>query len=239
MEFSYARCRSKIDGLQLALLCRRRDVVRFGLHTVVDPLMQDLHALQTERVNLGETYGTRKARVIFVLGDNLGSHMIGGFTENFTGTFFCRYCLATRDSLESGKCQPENFDKRTPESYNLALEHLEHDIVQKYEGIKANSVLHRLPEFHVCAPALPPCSGHDLFEGIVPSDLTLCLKYFIQQKKWFSVGYLNRRIDAVQFKGAEANDKAPYVNNLTLKVSGHAVQMWTFPCFIPVLIGHG
>jgi hypothetical protein len=55
--------------------------------------------------------------------------------------------------------------------------------VENYEGIKANSVLHRLPEFHVCAPVLPPCLGHDLFEDIVPSDLTLRFKYLIIQKK--------------------------------------------------------
>ena len=59
-----------------------------------------------------------------------------------------------------------------------------------------------------------------------------------QAKKWFSVDYLNRRIDAVNLKGSEANDKPPYVNILTLKVSGHAVQMWTFLRFIPLLIGH-
>jgi hypothetical protein len=234
----HANRRSKIDGLQLALLCKHKDLVKFGIQKVLDPLMLDLQVLQTKGINLGGTFGIRKARVMFVLGDNLGSHMIGGFTENFSGKFFCRYCLATGDCLDSGECKPDNFEKRTSDNYQSAIEHLAHDNVDNYEGIKANSVLHRLPGFHVCAPALPPCLGHDLFEGVVPSDLTLCFQYLIKQKKWFSVAYLNKRIDSVKLMGSEANDKPPYVNNLTLKVSGHAVQMWTFLRFIPILIGH-
>lgn len=205
---------------------------------MLDPLMQDLHTMQTVGVDLGETYGVRKARVVFVLGDNLGSHMIGGFVENFSGKYFCRYCLANRECFESGNCLPENFQKRTCENYNSAIQHLEVSSADNFEGIKTNSVLHSLPDFHVCMPSMSPCYGHDLFEGIVPGDLTLCLTYLIRQKKWFSVDYLNRRINAVKLKGPEATDRPPHVNTQTLKVSGHAVQMSVLIRFIPVLIGH-
>jgi hypothetical protein len=76
----HANRRSKIDGLQLALLFKHKDLVKFGIQNVLDPLMLDLQVLQTKGINLGGTFGIRKARVMFVLGDNLGSHMIGGFT---------------------------------------------------------------------------------------------------------------------------------------------------------------
>lgn len=34
-----------------------------------------------------------------IAGENLGSNMIGGFTENFSaGKYFCRYCVIDRDT---------------------------------------------------------------------------------------------------------------------------------------------
>jgi hypothetical protein len=207
------------------------------------PVMKDLHSLESEGVDLGPQYGVRKVRTMFVLGDNLGSHMIGGFLESFSGNYFCRFCLATRDCLmcsNEGAIQAvqEKFQWRTADKYDRAVKIMHEKNAENFEGVKSISVFNSLYEFHVCDPRLPPCLGHDLFEGIVPCDLTLYLSYLTKDKGWFSVEYLNRRIDNFKLKGTDAKDKPPVVNTQTGKVSGHAVQIWILLRFMPLLIGH-
>jgi hypothetical protein len=234
----HPRVRTKIDVVQLILLCKRSSVITYGLDVIFEPLMRDLVSLENDGVDLGPPYGIRKATVMFILGDNLGSHMIGGFTESFSGHYFCRFCMATRDCLTSGQCFPENFDVRTPERYDSAVRHVEENNVDHFEGVKRKSVLHKLAQFHVCNVGLPPCIGHDIFEGIALVDLTLYLSYLTKEKRWFSINYLNRRIEHLKLKGVEAKDRPAFINEQTGKVSGHAVQIWVLIRFLPILVGH-
>lgn len=67
-----------------------------------------------------------------------------------------------------------------------------------YQGIKFSSIFNELEHFHICAPGLPPCIGHDLFEGIVAFDLKLFIDYFIREK-WFTLNELNMRIDKFHY----------------------------------------
>ena len=54
------------------------------------------------------------------------------------------------------------------------------------EGIKFSSVFNELKFFHVALPGLPPCLGHDVFEGVVQYDLQLYINYFVAHK-WFDI----------------------------------------------------
>ncbi len=54
-------------------------------------------------------------------------------------------------------------------------------------GIKFDSIFNELTYFHVCEPGLPPCLGHDLFEGIVSTDLALYRKHLISKEKLTSL----------------------------------------------------
>ena len=38
----------------------------------------------------------------------------------------------------------------------------------------------------MCQPGLPPCLGHDLFEGIVFSDLALYIQHLVTEGKHFT-----------------------------------------------------
>lgn len=83
------------------------------------------------------------------MGDNLGSHMIGGFTENFsTAEYFCRYCLMTRNEIHSNPLTV--VTQRDPGDYNESVQSLErHPEVTMHQGIKHNSVFNKLSNFHV------------------------------------------------------------------------------------------
>lgn len=170
-----------------------------------------------------------------IAGDNLGSHGIGGFTENFSHSrYFCRYCEVTREEFqkEPNLCGQQ----RTTDTYNAAVASLSEES-REVKGIKQRSVFNDLPNFHVCQPGLPPCLGHDIFEGVLSYDLALYLKYFIKERKWFTYTQLNRRIKQFKYKGSDAFTKPCSVKSGALKLSGQAVQNWNFLRLLPVLIG--
>lgn len=112
------------------------------------------------------------------MGDNLGSHQIGGFVENFiTSNFFCRTCYKNDPSYNS----QEKFKYRSVDSHNSDID-FALTTNQIYKGVKSDSVLNSLIFFHVCNPGLPPCIAHDLFEGVLQYDLQLTLNKLVKLK---------------------------------------------------------
>lgn len=151
--------RSAIDQIQLVLLCLEEDCKYFGMDQVFSKLVSDLCELEVKGISFeGKLYmGT----VACIMEDNLGSHMIGGFTENFSSCeYFCRYCPVTKDDFRSNSLTVAMH--RDPVGYNESLNFLEsHPDVTMHHGIKGNSVFNRLSNFHVCQPGLPPCLAHE------------------------------------------------------------------------------
>jgi len=229
--------RSRIDTRQLLILCTDKNLRKFGPEIIFKDLIQDLKSLETEGVDLGINFGSRKGAVVSILGDNLGSHTIGGFVENFSGPgHFCCYCLATNDAMAHGMFLSTAFERRTPENYDAAVLNVCHNALTNYQGVKKRSIFNTLQHYHVCLPGLPPCLGHDLFEGVVPYDLSLFLGYSFNVKKWFSFQFLNSKIGLFPFRGLEAADRPAMVNALTGKMVGYAVQVWNLLRFLPFFI---
>ena len=158
------------------------------------------------------------------MGDNLGAHFIGGFVENFTTENFCRFC----DISKSVFLELPHLCgvKRTEESYDNALMVLDNNpMLKNYLCIKAVSPFHQLPGFHVCRPSLPPCIGHDLFEGVIVYDLALIIKHLVK-KKWFSYDTLNKRILQFNYVAHDRNDRPPPVAINAKKLGGQAAENW-------------
>ncbi|KAI7801292.1 hypothetical protein IRJ41_003851 [Triplophysa rosa] len=143
--------RSCIDPMQLVLLCREEDFRFFGQEKILSPLVADLKDI--EELGFETKDGSSlKGTLIAISGDNLGSHSIGGFTENFSKSKnFCRYCMIDRDTFQRhpGKLAP----KRTLENYRECVEQLKGGqyIVN---GIKFDSIFNNLTHFHVCSPGV-------------------------------------------------------------------------------------
>ncbi len=97
------------------MLCKEVDLQFFGQEKVFGPLVCDLRDLEEAGVELGSGQ-TIKGAVLAIAGDNLGSHIIGGFTENFSRSkYFCRYCDIDRDTCKNAPT--ELGLPRTKESY--------------------------------------------------------------------------------------------------------------------------
>ncbi|XP_056623445.1 uncharacterized protein LOC130436632 isoform X2 [Triplophysa dalaica] len=226
--------RSSTDHMSLVMLCREKDFKHFGHEKVFSRLIADLKDLEDNGITVAEE--TFKGTVLCIAGDNLGSHNVGGFTENFsTSEYFCRYCrIARRDfQTDPNACGPQ----RTPENYNSAVDILQSEGHQNVEGITCKSIFNSLNYFNVCMPGLPPCLGHDIFEGILSYDLALYLKYFIKQKKWFTYSILNRRIKQFKYSASDALSKPCTVSSNGVKLSGQAIQNWNFLRLLPVIMG--
>lgn len=148
-----------------------------------------------------------KGTLYCIAGDNLGSHSIGGFTENFSHSkHFCRYCLITRSQFQGDDpnlCGPE----RTIKTYSSAVDRLQTEGTTEIEGVTFKSVFNSLKYFKVCQPGLPPCLGHDIFEGVLSYDVALFLKYFIKKKAWFTYSTLNRRIKQFEYCASDVSAK--------------------------------
>lgn len=135
--------RSNTDHMQLVLLCREQDFKFFGHDLVMGQLVKDLKDIEVSGIQLssGEI---RKAIVCAIAGDNLGSHAIGGFVENFSiSSFFCRFCKIDRPTFVAdplAKGPSRTVICTIKKESNLDLSH-----------------------YNVCQPGLPPCIGHDLF----------------------------------------------------------------------------
>jgi len=147
--------RSLVDPMQLVLLCRDEDFKQFGQQKVFSSLV-DADLKYLEDSGFQSVDGTiPKAGLIVICGDNLGSHCIGGFSENFsTNKYFCRYCLIERDTFRQ---QPLNLGlKRTNRNYAHSVDQLTTTDQFMVDGIKFISIFNSLNFFHVCG-GLPPC----------------------------------------------------------------------------------
>ncbi|KAF7649573.1 hypothetical protein LDENG_00139370 [Lucifuga dentata] len=198
-------------------------------------LLADLKELEESGIVVSDE--RVKGTLYCIAGDNLGSHCIGGFSENFSRSqYFCRYCLITRSQFQGDDpnlCGPEC----TTESYNSAVDHLQTEDTPDVEGVKFKSVFNSLKYFNVCKPGLPPCLGHDIFEGVLSYDVALYLKYFIKKKAWFTYSTLNWLIKQFKYCASDASSKPCEVSPQAAKLSGQAIQNWNFLRLLPVLIG--
>lgn len=179
-------------------------------------LVKDLKDLESNGVVLPDGQ-VRKGKLHAIAGDNLGSHGIGGFLKNFSlSVNFFRYCEIDRSTFQRDPlCR---VTTHTVQSYREHVQRLEGDLVQS-GGIKFDSLFNELSFFHVCKPGLPPCIGHDLFEGIVASDLALYIKHLVKIDKELTYCELKRRINQFRYQRNDANDRPG-----SDKLGGHAVQ---------------
>lgn len=86
--------RSCFDNIQLLLLCYERDFNYYKL-------LADVKELEENGI-VTSSGDIVCATIVAIVGDNLGSHCIGGYSQNFsTAKYCCRYCLVERSELQN------------------------------------------------------------------------------------------------------------------------------------------
>lgn len=210
----------------------------FGQEKVFSRLVADLKDLEDSGFQLQDG-SNLKASLIAICGDNLGSHVVGGFTENFSPSkHFCRYCLIDRKTFVKS---PLAFGpQRTTENSNDSVQQLTPD-QNVIDGIKSDSCFNSLKSFHICS-GLPPCLGHDLFEGVVANDLALYIEHLVKAEKHFTYDQINRAISQTKLLGSDMHNKPCETKEKPKKLSGSATQnwclLWLFSLYVSRWIKH-
>lgn len=158
--------------------------------------------------------------IIAVFGDNLGSHQIGGFTENFSSSqYFCRYCYIKRNDLNLANISPQT--RRTLESYETDISALNNNTDSR--GMKQTSCFNQLQHYQVCNPGLPSCIAPDIFEGIIPFDLMYIL-YNLVEKGYITYNFLNASLRNIRLEN-DLNYKIPLIKKMKKKYLEQLVKI--------------
>lgn len=226
---------SVVDNTLLILLCKEADLKHFGQDKIFHESMEDLKKLEVDGIQIHNT--VVKGTVYCIIGDNLGSHGIGGFTENFsTVEDFCRYCTIT---LSEFRRDPNCVGpRRTVESCKSAIRHLESDNTgfNNVIGIKFDSIFNALKYYHVCNAGLPPCLGHDISEGVGENDVAKISKNLVTEKRWLTYTELNQLITMFHYLGTDACSKPRQVIVNGDKLGGQDIQNWCLTRLLPLTI---
>lgn len=102
-------------------------------------------------------------------------------------------------------------------------------------GVHFNSLFNELLYFHV-TQGTPPCPGHDTFEGVVLHDVPLIIRELENLNRGLTVEIVNRRMTNYPFRGSDADDRPGSVAANCKRLSGNAVQNWTFLRFLPLVV---
>ena len=134
------------------------------------------------------------------------------------------------------------FILRDPTTYDFHANLVSTDAtLSKTYGIKGSSVFNRLRYNHIMT-MLPPDITHDYCEGVIPLVLQLVLSYFINERKFFSLHFLNSCLKAKNFHKLDKRNIFGFIpNNFATRssgIGGTAAKNFALLRFLPYLIGN-
>ncbi|XP_056450915.1 uncharacterized protein LOC130386152 isoform X1 [Gadus chalcogrammus] len=232
--------RATLKSIYLAVLCKATDVKKYGYEAVLEPLLKDLVQLEEEGLFIPALGKKIKGTIVSVVADNLGAHSIGGFVESFSGSHVCRFCLGALSEFQKKEVRAGSFRARTRQEHSLHVQTAsENPTLTHCFGVKRQCPLtNKLQHFHVLS-GYPPDLLHDLFEGIVPRELALCLNDLIK-KKYFTLFQVNDLIRQFPYKWTDKTDSPqPVPLNFATRrsVGGNAHENWCLLRLLPLIIG--
>lgn len=96
----------------------------------------------------------------------------------------------------------------------------------------------KLNHFHFVS-GYPPDLLHDLFEGIIPRELALCVHIFTK-KKYFSLTVLNNLITQFPYKGSDKANSPKAIPQTYIQrrtIGGNAHENWALIRCLPLIVG--
>ena len=156
---------------------------------------------------------------------------------SFSSRFSCRFCTA--DKLDFQAREAGCFSQRTEENHKNHLQTIEENSLANCYGVKRSCVLSEKRSHFNVTTGFPPDIVHDLFEGIIPIEIALCLTVFIS-KKYFTLATLNKAIEYFPYKWTDRTNRPhpvplAYASNKT--IGGNAHENWSLLRFFTLLLG--
>lgn len=234
-----SKYRSSLHVIQLALLCKVPDLQRCGYQSVLSPLLKDLRTLEQDGIFIETVGQCFRGTVLCVAADNLAAHGLAGFVQCFRGHYVCRFCCCTTDQIQSSEVSEAEFSMRTKACHDLHVQSVVQGENATHFGVTGECALSKaLQHFHPIT-GFPPDILHDLFEGIVPVELALCIREMIG-RKFFTLEYLNTQIRTFPYQHSDRLDKPQVIpKNFAAKLSigGNGHENSTLLRLLPLMVG--
>jgi len=232
---------SKLDNINLVALAYRKDIVYYGMSRILEPLVKELNDLERGFDVVLEDGSVK--RVVCILGnvvaDNLGLHSILGFTESFSHSYCCDFCLGTSDEFQS-VFKEDCLILRTREVYDSHCKTLTGSEISSHVfGVKSVCVLSKLKYYHP-AENYTVDIMHDILEGVAPYEVNLLLRDFIITKKIITVEEFNRMVKCFDYGKLMSSSKPSEIVLSKLQSSTglgqHSHQMLVLMYVLPLIL---
>lgn len=114
-----------------------------------------------------------------------------------------------------------------------------HGDILSQSGFQEECVLSRSLEHFHTVTGFPPDILHDLFEGVVPTEMSLCIKEMIRSK-YFTFEYLNNKIVLFPYQHTDKVDRPQTISKTFAAkntIGGNAHENATLFRLLPLMIG--
>lgn len=230
---------SVLMNIHLAALFYSADLKTYGFEKILKPLIDDLKILETEGIQLPFFESPLFGSVIQVTGDNLALNGLLGFVESFSGTHFCRFCLVSKDEVQT--VFNEDHPKIVLRSKELHTEHCkalnESPTLHSVQGVKKPCVLNSLQFFH-STDNFTVDIMHDLLEGVVQYELKLVFQYFVKNG-YVSPSALSDRLQSFSYGFTNRKNKPGNlkIDDNSKHLGWNATQSWCVLRHTPLIFG--
>lgn len=228
--------KSQKCAMFLLALCKSKDIQQHGLNKIAEVINRDVLFLENTGLRISGYNDVLHGAIAFIAGDNLNSHMIGGFNGSFSPNVVhpCRFCMVANIEMQNMH-EADALKLRTKESYDQQAFAVSQDeqLATEY-GIRQRSVFIS-GSYHVIN-GLPPDIMHDLLEGVVPFELALILRALINQGI-VDLDELNRILSSWSYGPLDkANQPVAISSNFTDCIKQNAGRMWCLVRLLPLMI---
>lgn len=198
---------SVLMNIHLAALFYTEDLKKYGFEKILKPLISDLKVLETNGIKLPFVDEPVFGTVIQVTGDNLALNSLLGFVESFSATYWCRFCLTTKDETQVKFTEAEpGLTLRSKELHAEHCKALQDEDAQPFVyGLKKDCVLNALQYFHSTENFAVDIM-HDLLEGVVQYELKLFFQYLLKSG-YISINALMERIQSFNYGFLERKNR--------------------------------
>jgi hypothetical protein len=230
-------CKSQKSSIFLLALAKSLHIQKYGMRRIAEVINTDLLLMENEGITVVGYPDRIFGALAFIAGDNLNSHLIGGFNASFSPNVLrpCRYCLISNEELQ--KCDfSDDLPMRTKSNYDEQTSEIAADSSKcTHYGIRFRSVFIS-GSYHV-VDGLPPDIMHDLLEGVVPFEMALVLRNLIENN-CFSLEQLNCIISKWNYGQLDkANKPVPLSDPLGDTIKQNAGRMWSLLRLLPLMVG--
>lgn len=196
---------SALMNIHLISLFHSDDVKKYGFNAVLEPLVRDIKVLEISGIHVPFFDEPVHGTVAQVTGDNLGLHTLLGYVQSFSANYFCRFCLADRNTCQTVFCDDDtSITLRSKELHVQHCKDIEEDpTLSSSFGVKQTCLLNDLKYFNVSENYAVDIM-HDVLEGVAQLEIKLLLLYFVEHDILpqqdisnriysYSFGYLERK----------------------------------------------